>query len=244
MRDHAWSLRSFCVAEIHQSEKETEKGSDIDIRRGAESGPLASLSKRVIYFLIGYSVQFRSIAQSCLTLCNPWTAGHQASLSITNTQSLYKFMSIQSVMPFNHLILCHTLLPCLQSFPASRSFPMSQFFTSGGQSIGASASASVLPMNIQDWSPLGWTGWISLQSKGLSRVFSTSQFKSINSLAQSFKMYKYSIIQILPPVFFSFFSIHCGPIKSQFYISTHWETSMWKLLVLFPCMTMVILNSQ
>ena len=62
----------------------------------------------------------------------------------------------------------------LQSFPASRSFSMSQFFTSGGQSIGVSASASVLPMNIQDWSPLGWTGWISLQSKGLSRVFSNT----------------------------------------------------------------------
>ena len=62
----------------------------------------------------------------------------------------------------------------LQSFPASRSFSMSQFFTSGGQSIGVSASASVLPMNIQDWSPLGWTGWISLQPKGLSRVFSNT----------------------------------------------------------------------
>ena len=63
---------------------------------------------------------------------------------------------------------------CLQSFPASGSFPMSQFFTSGGQSIGVSASASVLPMNIQDWFPLGWTGWISLLSKGLSRVFSNT----------------------------------------------------------------------
>ena len=62
----------------------------------------------------------------------------------------------------------------LQSFPASGSFPMSQFFTSGGQSIGVSGSTSVLPMNIQDWFPLGWTGWISLQSKGLSRVFSNT----------------------------------------------------------------------
>ena len=63
---------------------------------------------------------------------------------------------------------------CLQSFPASESFPMSQFFASGGQCIGASASSSVLLMNTQDWSPLGWTGWISLQSKGLSRVFSNT----------------------------------------------------------------------
>ena len=70
-----------------------------------------------------------------------------------------------SVVPFSS---------CLHSFPALRSFPMSQFFTSHGQIIGASASASVLPMNTQDWSPLGWTGWISLQSKGLSRVFSNT----------------------------------------------------------------------
>ena len=69
-----------------------------------------------------------------------------------------------SVVPFSHL----------QSFPTLGSFPMSQFFASGGQSIGDSASASVLPMNIQDWFPLGWTGWISLQSKGLSRVFSNT----------------------------------------------------------------------
>ena len=70
-----------------------------------------------------------------------------------------------SVVPFSS---------CLQSFPASGSFPMSQFFESGGQNIGVSASASVLPVNIQDWFPLGWTGWISLKSKGLSRVFSNT----------------------------------------------------------------------
>ena len=64
--------------------------------------------------------------------------------------------------------------PALKSFPASGSFPMSQVFTSGGHSIGVSASALVLPMNIQDWFPIGWTGWISLQSKGLSRVFSST----------------------------------------------------------------------
>ena len=82
-----------------------------------------------------------------------------------------------SVVPFSF---------CLQSFPESGSFPVSQFFAWGGQSIGVSASASVLPVNIQDWSPLGWTGWISLQSKGLSRVSPTPQFKSINSLALNF----------------------------------------------------------
>ena len=79
-----------------------------------------------------------------------------------------------SVIPFSS---------CLQSFPASGSFLMSQLFESGGQSIGVSASASVLPMKIQDWFPLGWTSWISLMSKELSRIFSKPQFKSINSLA-------------------------------------------------------------
>ena len=70
---------------------------------------------------------------------------------------------------------------CPQSLPASGSFPMSQLFAWGGQSIGVSALTSVLPMNTQDWTPLGWTGWISLQSKGLSRVFFNTTFKSINS---------------------------------------------------------------
>ena len=74
----------------------------------------------------------------------------------------------------------------LQSFPASRPFPISQFFVSGGQSIGASASASVLPMDIQPWFPLGWIGWISLQSKGLKESSLTPQFKSISSLPLSF----------------------------------------------------------
>ena len=74
----------------------------------------------------------------------------------------------------------------IQSFSASGSFPVSQFFTSSGQSIGVSASASVFPTIIQDWFPLGWTGWISLQSKGLSRVFSKPQFKSISASALNF----------------------------------------------------------
>ena len=101
----------------------------------------------------------------------PWTA-LQASLSITNSRRLLKLMSIELVMSSNHLILCHPFSSCFQSFPASGSFPMSQFFASGGQSVGA--SASVLPVNIQDWFPLGWTGLISLKSKRLSRVFSNT----------------------------------------------------------------------
>ena len=114
------------------------------------------------------SVQLLSHARLFVT---PWTAAHQASLCITNSQGPPKPMSIKLVMPSNHLILFCPLSSCLQSFPASGSFPVSQFFALGGQSIGFSASASVLPMNIQDWFPLGWTGWISLQSKGLPRVF-------------------------------------------------------------------------
>ena len=104
----------------------------------------------------------------------PWTAARQASLSITNSQSLLKLMSLESVMPSNHLILCHPLLLLPSILPSIRVFSMGHFFASGGHSIGVSASASVLPMNIQDWFPLGWTGWICLLSKGLSRVFSNT----------------------------------------------------------------------
>ena len=103
----------------------------------------------------------------------PWIAAHQASLSITNSRSLLKLMSIESVMPS----ISSSVIPfssCPQSFPASGSFLVSWLFTSGSQSMGASASASVFPMNIQGWFHLGLTGVISLQSKGLSRVFSNT----------------------------------------------------------------------
>ena len=128
------------------------------------------------YLLITYSmflrlVQFNpSVVSDSATL---WAAARQASLSITNSWSSLKLMSMESVMPSNHLILCHPLL-LLQSFPASGSFQMIQLFASGGQSIGVSASTSVLLMNIQDWFPLGWIGWITLQFQELSRVFSNT----------------------------------------------------------------------
>ena len=106
----------------------------------------------------------------------PWTAACQASLSFPISWNLLKLMSIELVMLSNHLIFCHPLLLLPSIFPKirERSFPMSWLFVSGDQSIGASPSASYLPMNIQDWFSLGWTGWISLQSKGLSRVFSNT----------------------------------------------------------------------
>ena len=120
------------------------------------------------------SVHFSSVSNSCLTLqphepqharppCPSPTPGVHSD-SRPSSQWCPPDIS-SSVIPFSS---------CLQSYPASGSFLMSQLFALGDQSIGVSASASVLPMNIQDWFPLGWTGWISLQSKGLSRVFSNT----------------------------------------------------------------------
>ena len=129
-----------------------------------------SLDRRGVW---GRIVQlFSPVQLFCVT---PWTAACQASLSFTISQSLLKLMSIESVMPCNHLILCHPCSSCLHSFRASGSFPMSQLFTSGGQSTGA--SASVLPMNILGWFPLVLTGLISWLSKRFSRVFSKKKKK-------------------------------------------------------------------
>ena len=144
-----------------------------------QSTRLASLHLPKLKHLISNSVAVFSFCvsgkfQSSFSICSvqslsrvwlfvtPWNAERQASLSITNSQSLLKFMSIQW---WCHPTISSSLIPfssCLQSFPASGSFPMSPFFTSDSQSIGASASASVLSTNIQDWFPLGWSGLISL----------------------------------------------------------------------------------
>ena len=137
--------------------------------------------------MVSVVVQLLSHVQLFVT---SWTAALQDSLSISISQSLLKLMSVETVMPSNHLILCCPFSSCPQSFPASGSFPMRRLFVSGGQSIGASASALVRPMNIQDWFPLGLTGWISLQSQGLSRVFSNTtvqkhQFFSVQLSSQS-----------------------------------------------------------
>ena len=104
----------------------------------------------------------------------PWIAASQASLPITNSRSSLRLTSIESVMPSSHLILCHPLLLLPSIPPQSESFLMSQLFSWGGQSTGVSAWASFLPKKSQGWSPSEWTGWISLQSKGLSRVFSNT----------------------------------------------------------------------
>ena len=116
--------------------------------------------------------QFSSVAQSCLTLWDPIDCSVPRPPCPSPTPRVYSKSCLLS--QWCHQGISSSVIPfssCLQSFPASVSSQMSQFFTSGGQSIGVSASASILPMNIQNWFPLGWTGWISLQTRGLSRVF-------------------------------------------------------------------------
>ena len=121
-----------------------------------------------------YSQSISLVTQLCMTLCDPMDCsmpGFPVHNQLPEFIQTHVHWVGDAIQPF------HPLFPfssSLQSFPASGSFPMSQFFASGGQSIGVSASASVLPMNIQDWFPSGWTGWISLQSKGLSGVFSNT----------------------------------------------------------------------
>ena len=126
----------------------------------------------------------------------PWTVAHQACLSFTISQSLLKLMSIELMVPSNDLVLCWSLLLLSSIFSSiSGSFPMSQLFASGGQSIGVSASTSVLPMNTQVWFLLGWTGWIFLQSKGLSRVFSNTMVQK----HQFFGAQPFFIVQLSHP---------------------------------------------
>ena len=120
------------------------------------------------------SVQFSAVTQSCLSLATPWVAAHQASLSITNSQCSPQLMSIESVMPSSHLILCHPLLLLPTIPPSIRVFSSESTLLMRWPKYWHFMLASVLPMNIQNWSPLEWTGWISLQSKGLSRVFSNT----------------------------------------------------------------------
>ena len=138
-------------------------------------------------------------------LFNPWNSSVQFSPSVvSNSLRPHESQHVRPPCPspttrvhsnscslsrWCHPAISSSVVPfssCPQSLQASGSFPVSQLSPWGGQSIRVSASASVLPMNTQDWSPLGWTGWISLQSKGHSRVFSNTQFKSINSSALSF----------------------------------------------------------
>ena len=121
-------------------------------------------------------VQFSSVQllSHVWLFATPWITARQASLSITNSWSSLKLTSIELVIPSSHLILCHPLFLLSPIPPCIRVFSSESIFTWGGQSIGVSASTSFLPKNTQDWSPLGWTGWIPLQCKRLSRVFSNT----------------------------------------------------------------------
>ena len=132
-----------------------------------------------------------SVAQLCPIFCDPMDSSIQASLSFTISWSSLRLMSIELVIPSNHLILCCPLLLLPSILPSIRVYPMSQFFASGGQSIGASASASVLPMNTQGWFPLGLIDLISLQSKGLSRVLSSIFFTIYFTLFSTYFMLIY-----------------------------------------------------
>ena len=116
-------------------------------------------------------IQFSSVAQSCLILCNPMDC---STPGFPNSQNLLKLMSIQSVMPSKHLILCHPLLLLPSIFPSIRVFSKESVLRFRWPKYWSFSSASVLPMHIQDWFPLGWTGWISLLSTGLSRVVSNT----------------------------------------------------------------------
>ena len=137
------------------------------------------------------SYQFSSVTQLCPTLGDPRdcsTPGLPVHYQLSEFTQTHVHRVGDDIQPSHHL--SSPSPPALKSLSASESFPMSQLFTWGGQSIGVSALASVLPKNTQDWSPLEWTGWISLQSKGLSRVFSNTtvqkhQFFSTQLSSQS-----------------------------------------------------------
>ena len=144
-----------------------------------------------------YSVQISSVTHSCPTVYDPMnrsTPGlpvHHQLPKFTQTHVHRVSDAISSSVV--------TFSSCPQSLPASGSFPMSQLFTWGGQSIQVSASESVLPMNTQDWSPLGWTGWISLQSKGLSRVFSNTTVQKHQVFGAQLSSQSNSHIRTGPP---------------------------------------------
>ena len=136
--------------------------------------PMKSLNLNLLLWNAWYLNWTYSVAKPCPTFCDPVDC---STPSFPVLHDLLEFAHTHVHWVSDAIQSSHPLLPlssCLQSFPASGSFPMSWLFASGGQIIGASASASVLPMNIQVWFPLGWTGWISLQPKGLSRVFSNT----------------------------------------------------------------------
>ena len=159
-----------------------------------------------IFPVIISSVQSLSCVRLFATL---WTAARQASLSITSSQSLLKLISIKLVMPFNHLILCHTLLLLSSIFPSIRVFS-NEWVRIRWPKYWVSASPSVLPMNIQDWFLLGLTGFIVLQSKGLSRVFSNTTVQQYQFFGAQLSLWSSSHIHTWP-LEKPYFSCHNNP---------------------------------
>ena len=153
------------------------------------------------YFLLTFIVQFSSVTQSCPTLCYPMnrsTPGLPVHHQLPEFTQTHVHRVSDASQPSHPLFSS-----CPQSLPASESFPMSQLFAWGGQSTGVSASASFLPKHTQGWSPSEWTGWISLQSKGLSRVFSntTVQKQFSSSLWKSFDTGRRLAVNLLNTLF-------------------------------------------
>ena len=166
-----WHGRENSTCDKTRKEESSSHGDDSRMPAwppGPQSGftslTVSSKGQKVLYWPVQFS-SVQSLSHVRL-FATPWTAAGQASLPNMNSWSLLKLMSIESVMPSNHLILCRPplLLPSILLnllLPLIWSFQMSQFFASGGQSIGLSVSASVIPKNSQNWSPLEWTGWTS-----------------------------------------------------------------------------------
>ena len=152
--------------------------------------PLLHMKKKLRHWLL----QLSSVAQLHPTLCDPMNR----STPGLPVQSSPRFTSSESVMPSSHLILCHPLLLLPPVPPSIRVFSNESTCHMSGQSIGVSASASVLPMNTQDWSPLEWTGWISLQSKGLSKVFSNTTVQKHQFFGAQLSLLSNSHIRIWP----------------------------------------------
>ena len=145
---------------------------DLHFLLGSFTSHTLSLSRVLDGITIFSSISSVQLISCIWLFLTPWTAAHQASLFISRV-----YPNSCPLSQWCHPTISSSIIPffsCPQSFPASGSFQMSQLFALGSQSIGVSASPSALPMNTQDWSPLEWTGWISLQSKGLSRVFSNT----------------------------------------------------------------------
>ena len=130
-------------------------------------------------------LQFSSVTQLCPTLCDPM----DCRMSITNSQSLLKVMFIESVMPSNHFVLYHPLLLLPSVFPSIRVFSSESFLRSRWPKYWSFRFSIMLPMNIQDWFPIGWTGLISLQSKGLSRVFSNTTIQKHQFLSTQLSLW-------------------------------------------------------